>query len=82
MYPATRLLDAEAEATEMEGVEHLGQYVYEMTQAKVAALKKNGGVLPPIEATVKDVDMEDGNDDGIDEEELEPEEPEDVEELE
>lgn len=26
--------------TEMVGVEHLGQYVFEMTQAKVEALKK------------------------------------------
>ena len=30
----------------MEGVEHLGKYVFEMTKAKVEALKAGGGVLP------------------------------------
>ena len=79
MYPTARLLDNETPSTEMEGVEHLGQYVYEMTQAKVAALKANGGVLPPLEEVVaRDVDMEEGGD----EEELESEELEDVEHLE
>lgn len=29
----------------MEGVEHLGKYVYEMTKAKVEALKQGGAVL-------------------------------------
>ncbi|KAJ5128522.1 CWF11 family [Penicillium atrosanguineum] len=38
MFPATRALDADVEGTPMEGVEHLGQYVFEMTQAKVKAL--------------------------------------------
>ncbi|OAP55227.1 hypothetical protein AYL99_10927 [Fonsecaea erecta] len=43
MFPTTRLLEEEVENTsEMEGVEHLGQYVYEMTQAKVKAL---GGLV-------------------------------------
>ena len=31
MFPASRLLDDEVQGTPMEGVEHLGQYVYEMT---------------------------------------------------
>lgn len=79
MYPTARLLDNETPLTEMEGVEHLGQYVYEMTQAKVAALKANGGVLPPLEEVARDVDMEEADEEGGDEEELEPEEPEDVE---
>jgi intron-binding protein aquarius len=35
MYPATRSLNDDVQATSMEGVEHLGQYVYEMTQAKL-----------------------------------------------
>lgn len=82
MYPTTRLLDNETPSTEMEGVEHLGQYVYEMTQAKVAALKANGGVLPPLEEVARDVDMEEADEEGGDEEELEPEELEDVEDLE
>lgn len=49
MFPAARRVDdvAEDRTAVMEGVEHLGQYVYEMTKAKVEALKAGGGVLPP-----------------------------------
>lgn len=71
MFPTSRALVDEVEATEMEGVEHLGQYVFEMTKAKVEALKANGGVLPPIEQMPKDEDME------VDEAEAEAEEEED-----
>jgi intron-binding protein aquarius len=42
MFPATRRIADDVEGTVMEGVEHLGQYVYEMTQAKVKSL---GGTL-------------------------------------
>ncbi|KAI9846790.1 MAG: hypothetical protein M1837_003639 [Sclerophora amabilis] len=49
MYPSSRPLDAQADATEMDGVEHLGKYVYEMTQAKLASMNamagKNGDLL-------------------------------------
>lgn len=38
MFPTTRALDADVAGTPMEGVEHLGQYVFEMTQAKVKAM--------------------------------------------
>ncbi|KIW71790.1 hypothetical protein PV04_00026 [Phialophora macrospora] len=41
MFATTRLLDDDVEegkVAEMEGVEHLGQYVYEMTQAKVKSM--------------------------------------------
>lgn len=38
MFPTTRSLDDEFQGTAMEGVEHLGQYVFEMTQAKLKAL--------------------------------------------
>ena len=38
-FPTTRASDAEVDATPITGVEHLGQYVYEMTQAKIAQLK-------------------------------------------
>ena len=31
----------------MQDVEHLGKYVYEMTKAKVEAMRQNGGVLLP-----------------------------------
>ena len=60
MYPAERLLDDDVAATEMVGVEHLGQYVYEMTQAKVKMLKEGAGVLPPQEPEqLLDVDKDD-----------------------
>ncbi|KAJ5622119.1 CWF11 family [Penicillium herquei] len=45
MFPTTRALDAETEGTPMEGVEHLGQYVFEMTQAKVKAMGDGAMVL-------------------------------------
>lgn len=37
MYPTTRLVDDDVPGTDMEGLEHLGQYVFEMTQAKIKA---------------------------------------------
>lgn len=43
----------------MEGVEHLGKYVFEMTKAKVEALKLGGGVLRVMNETNGDVQMED-----------------------
>ncbi|KAL8813574.1 MAG: hypothetical protein Q9200_000183 [Gallowayella weberi] len=51
MFPASRRLGDEAEATEMAGVEHLGQYVFEITKAKVESLKARGKPLPAIEET-------------------------------
>ena len=48
-FPASRLLTEDAEGTEMEGVEHLGQYVFEMTQAKMEMLKRGNNVLLPQE---------------------------------
>ncbi len=76
MFPASRLLTDEVQGTEMEGVEHLGQYVFEMTQAKVEMLKGGGNVLPPQEAgmgTVEDeetggeVEVDDGHESELDE---------------
>ena len=53
-FPASRSSEDEgvegAAVVEMEGVEHLGQYVYQMTQAKVAALKAGSEQLPPRRA--------------------------------
>jgi len=50
LFPAFRKPEGEVEATEMTGVEHLGQYVYEMTQAKLKQLNegKAGGALPQV----------------------------------
>jgi intron-binding protein aquarius len=45
MFPATRTLDDEVKGTPMEGVEHLGQYVFEMTQAKIKALGGEGAIV-------------------------------------
>lgn len=45
MFPTTRALDANIEGTPMEGLEHLGQYVFEMTQAKVKAMGDGEMVL-------------------------------------
>ena len=39
---------------QMQDVEHLGKYVYEMTKAKVEAIKANGGVMP---STAPEVQM-------------------------
>lgn len=76
-------------AAVMEDVEHLGKYVYEMTKAKVEAIKANGGQMPSREITmgeagvnggVKGEDDHDDDDDDRPENVLVPEEvPEDFE---
>lgn len=38
MFPSARSQDDEVQGTPMESVEHLGQYVFEMTQAKLKAM--------------------------------------------
>ena len=62
MFPTTRALEAEVDGTPMEGVEHLGQYVFEMTQAKVKALGDG--------AMVVDGAAPDGEDGLLDEDEV------------
>lgn len=61
MFPTQRLLGDEVEGTEMAGVEHLGEYVFEMTKAKIESVKAGGNVLPAIEETpeMMKVDKED-----------------------
>ena len=59
MFPASRLLTDEVEGTEMEGVEHLGQYVFEMTQAKLGLFNKGEEVLPTQEPGVDSGALED-----------------------
>lgn len=51
-FPTSRLSAEEIEGAEMDGVEHLGQYVFEMTQVKVEMLKKRRNVSPSPEAAV------------------------------
>lgn len=48
MFPTTRTIDQPAEGTAMEGVEHLGQYVYEMTEAKIKALGKDPAIVDDL----------------------------------
>ena len=66
VVPTERLVGDKVEATEMDGVEHLGQYVYEMTQAKIASLKGGVEMLPPAE---HEVDI-DGEDEPVEDEEV------------
>lgn len=62
-YLARKVDDEVEQVATMEGVEHLGQYVFEMTKAKVEALKRGGGVLPSA-AVIKDED-EDEDEEGL-----------------
>lgn len=58
MFPTQRAVEDKGEMAEMEGVEHLGQYVFEMTKAKVEAIKRGEGQLPPVSDN-RDQEMED-----------------------
>ena len=44
-FPTKRMLEDEVQSTEMAGVEHLGQYVFKMTKAKVQALREGASTL-------------------------------------
>ena len=80
MYPISRAIDDEAvEGVEMTGVEHLGQYVFEMTKAKVDAIKKGEKKMPPPEQII--VGDDENDEDGVEDEELD-EEIDDTEEVE
>lgn len=79
MFPASRLVAEDVAATEMVGVEHLGQYVFEMTKAKVESLKAEGGKLPVVEETLEVMrgngeDEDEGEGEGMIEEVMEGEE--------
>ena len=93
MFGETRRLVEQGEGEEevqgaavMEDVEHLGKYVYEMTKAKVEAMKANGGQMPSREITMGEAGVngakgeDDDDDDDRPENVLVPEEvPEDFE---
>ncbi|KAL1988551.1 hypothetical protein VTN96DRAFT_8946 [Rasamsonia emersonii] len=51
MFPTSRSLTEEVEGTPMEGVEHLGQYVYEMTEAKIKSLGEEMTTITEVDAT-------------------------------
>ena len=80
VFPTQRLLDTEVEGTEMVGVEHLGQYVFEMTGAKVEMLKRGETALPPQDANIA-VEEDEMDRDGGEVEVDAEEEPEEFEEL-
>ena len=73
MHQTDRKLNDIVDVTEMASVEHLGQYVFEMTQAKVAQLKGTplSFALPTIleanilEATMVDNGIKDEEEEGI-----------------
>ena len=75
----SRLVGDEVKGSEMTGVEHLGQYVYEMTKAKIEASKSAG---QPLATTVpeRDVNMDEDEEEGGKYENAEVVEPE-LEEL-
>lgn len=81
MFPTARMLDDKVEETEMAGVEHLGQYVFEMTRAKVEMPKRGETILPPQEQRLKIEDEDEMNEAGGEtevNEELEAEELDDI----
>ena len=66
MFPTTRSVDGEDVAsTQIESLEHLGQYVFEMTQAKVKAL---GGQMALVNGTDMAEDSYGADDEIVDEE--------------
>lgn len=66
LFPSNRILKDEENKevpgqTQMEGVEHLGQYVYEMTNSKVQQLRAQRGLeeAPLVEAPFEEsVDLD------------------------
>lgn len=70
LFPTRRLLSDQVDAAEMTGVEHLGQYVFEMSQAKLEAVRRGedvvlggtngadlaGGVISDEDEAVRDVE--------------------------
>jgi len=76
MHPTKRREDDQVEAervTRLEGVEHLGQYVYEMTKLKMEDVRNNGGHVENLEDTVKtggDSDDDDQEEDAVPQDEV------------
>ena len=61
MFPSKRKLVDETSGTEMVGVEHFGQYVYEMSQAKLEQIGVGGGeniIVPELVSEVVRVEEE------------------------
>jgi intron-binding protein aquarius len=76
LWPSQRILTEEVGKevpgeTQMEGVEHLGQYVYEMTNAKVQQLRAERGlpetalIMAPIEEGEGTIGGQEGDEDFV-----------------
>ena len=65
MFPTTRSVDEDVVVTQVESLEHLGQYVFEMTQAKVKLL---GGHMALANGTDMAEDSYGADDEIVDEE--------------
>lgn len=65
MFPTERQVEDDVQRSEMDGVEHLGQYVYEMTQAKVKAMREEGKQLPQLDEQVYVGEDDDEDDVGV-----------------
>ncbi|EED18330.1 DEAD helicases superfamily protein (Aquarius), putative [Talaromyces stipitatus ATCC 10500] len=61
MYPTKRLQADDVEGTPMENVEHMGQYVFEMTQAKLKAMGSEGLTVPDGFPDGDDIEEVDGD---------------------
>jgi intron-binding protein aquarius len=61
MFPTARTIGDEVQGTAMEGVEHLGQYVFEMTQAKIKALGGQDAVVDESMPDEQEDLVEDGD---------------------
>lgn len=77
LFPSSRILKDEEGTeipgeTQMENVEHLGQYVFEMTNAKVNQLRAERGLskedIVPVEVVEGALGVIDEEDDGLHEE--------------
>src|ERR1700760_2689068 len=64
MYPTQRPVDTDVPSVEMAGLEHLGKYVFDMTNTRIKMLQEGGGHLPPPAEEVRD----DSGDDGLENE--------------
>ncbi|KAK5943581.1 hypothetical protein PMZ80_004589 [Knufia obscura] len=73
MYPTQRGVEDDVKSVEITGLEHLGQYVFEMTEAKVKSLGGNVSVMNDGDgATTADVDEEDAAEGEFEAEEVDP----------
>lgn len=72
LWPSQRTIAEEADdvevvgVTPMEGVEHLGQYVFEMTNAKVQQLRAERGLGEDVDVLADVQEMDEGEEVALD----------------